>query len=548
MELTWEQLLAHVTGGQPIDRAATPEITEQIRMEMPAYLWIYNWDDGCTRTVICDGCHDRWTETKERRRWPVSRKQGEQTTCPRCGGNVTAKHLSRGGAIHDRLDVVWYQKSAVEPGTVVAVAAHCTRDTYASESAAPWNEEINVSVRGAAVFRCGNGWTRWQKRSIWESGSCYGFNHREEWKPTKNMGNMAFGYGATIFSRIPRAMLADTFEQAIRDTPFEEIWSSDYEMLHRGKDGVEAMCMIAQYPCIEYMTKLGMTDLLGAKLEGSLPNGTVNWRGGSIEKVLKLPRQRWGELKAAKITLDVRLLIVLQTLETEKLHCRPEDAQLIARLTGTAPLNGVRRQLTDVLAPHCRNRRKKALKYIVRTARAETARGNRLRLSDFTDYWEQCGVLGANLNDDAAAFPAAFAEAHDRTTARIRTAADAKLSGRIEDRVTEWQDKFGFSFGGLTLRPARDAAEVIREGEVLNHCVGGYVRRYAEGHTVICVLRRDVEPDAPWRTVEITPYGHVIQDRGYKNDMVSLGAIPLEGHYREALDLFWQAWKERKTA
>ena len=189
MELTWEQLLAHVTGGQPIDRAATPEITEQIRMEMPAYLWIYNWDDGCTRTVICDGCHDRWTETKERRRWPVSRKQGEQTTCPRCDGNVTAKHLSRGGAIHDRLNVVWYQKSAVEPGTVVAVAAHCTRDAYASESAAPWNEEINVSVRGAAVFRCGNGWTRWQKRSIWESGSCYGFNHREEWKPTKNTGD-----------------------------------------------------------------------------------------------------------------------------------------------------------------------------------------------------------------------------------------------------------------------------------------------------------------------------------------------------------------------
>ena len=83
----------------------------------------------------------------------------------------------------------------------------------------------------------------------------------------------------------------------------------------------------------------------------------------------------------------------------------------------------------------------------------------------------------------------------------------------------------------------------IREGQVLSHCVGGYVERYAAGKTVICVLRRTVEPDAPWRTVEITPEGRVVQDRGYRNDGVS--GIAVDDKYRMLLDMFWAAWRER---
>ena len=74
--------------------------------------------------------------------------------------------------------------------------------------------------------------------------------------------------------------------------------------------------------------------------------------------------------------------------------------------------------------------------------------------------------------------------------------------------------------------------------------MGGYIDRYAKGDTVICVLRRDVEPDRPWRTVEISPKtGKLIQDRGYRND-TSMGT-PLTPQYKAALDLFWEAWGER---
>ena len=123
------------------------------------------------------------------------------------------------------------------------------------------------------------------------------------------------------------------------------------------------------------------------------------------------------------------------------------------------------------------------------------------------------------------------------------------IAERREDELIEKQYKrllreYGFSFGGLTLRPAKDGDEVRAEGKALHHCVGTYVNSYAEGRTVICVLRRDVEPDRPWRTVEINTAGGLVQDRGYHNDTM-LGT-PLTKAYKAMLDLFWEAWRERK--
>lgn len=160
--------------------------------------------------------------------------------------------------------------------------------------------------------------------------------------------------------------------------------------------------------------------------------------------------------------------------------------------------------------------------------------------------------LGEDLGRDANAFPSDLRAAEARATERLRrqreeldTASRAKKDEMIAKRLDQLTKRYGFSFGGLTLRPAKDSAEVIREGKALHHCVGGYVDSYAAGATAICVLRRDVDPNAPWRTVEIKN-GRVIQDRGYHNDVKNFG-IPMTDAYRAALALFWEAWRERRN-
>lgn len=541
--MTYGELLAHATGGQPLQTVATPEILDEVRLYMPHYLWIDNHEDGRTRTLICDGCMSTWTERKSGHRWPQVYQQEEAVKCPRCRGNVTPKHMGRSRRFRDTLDAVWYQKSRCDPGAVVAVAARFVRSSEEWEER-PWMAETDASVRGVAVFVYGRGSARWQLRDSYTyDGSQW--IQRREWQKINSPGHLVFEYMPTMGIRYGRVLLEGTFDEAIGGTPFERAWSDDYDRFNTADmDNVRAMAMIAAHPCIEYMTKLGYTAFLSAWLDGKLQPNAVNWNGKSIDRVLKLTRQRIGELRAAGAKLTPRLHAVLKALDRADIRVSVDDARALESLLIT-DARGAKRVLEDTLRWHMPNRRKKAVRYMARTARA--GRKN-LVMQEFGDYWQQCTELGANLADDAVAFPRDFDAAHDRCTARIKAMGNALLDKKIAQRLDALEKRFGFEYGGLLLRPAASSAEVIREGEALHHCVGGYVERYAEGRTVICVLRRAVEPDTPWRTVEITPMGNLVQDRGYKNDVATLGGIPLEGHYRQALDLFWDAWRERETA
>ena len=54
------------------------------------------------------------------------------------------------------------------------------------------------------------------------------------------------------------------------------------------------------------------------------------------------------------------------------------------------------------------------------------------------------------------------------------------------------------------IRPAASAGEIVDEGRILHHCVGGdnYLRGHAKGESWICFLRDVANPAIPWITVE----------------------------------------------
>lgn len=61
------------------------------------------------------------------------------------------------------------------------------------------------------------------------------------------------------------------------------------------------------------------------------------------------------------------------------------------------------------------------------------------------------------------------------------------------------------------VRVLRTAAELIREGESLSHCVGTYAGAVASGQCIVVSIRA---PFGARSTVELTPDGHVLQHRG----------------------------------
>ncbi|RJQ25542.1 MAG: hypothetical protein C4589_11120 [Peptococcaceae bacterium] len=69
---------------------------------------------------------------------------------------------------------------------------------------------------------------------------------------------------------------------------------------------------------------------------------------------------------------------------------------------------------------------------------------------------------------------------------------------------------------GLLIRPAQRSDELIAEGKALNHCVGTYAKRYADGENILLLIRKISEPDKPYYTAEVRNR-RVVQIRGIDN-------------------------------
>lgn len=68
------------------------------------------------------------------------------------------------------------------------------------------------------------------------------------------------------------------------------------------------------------------------------------------------------------------------------------------------------------------------------------------------------------------------------------------------------------------MKAPESGTEIILEGKMLQHCVGGYVQRHADGKTNILFIRKKDEPDMPYFTVEVSNDYQIIQCHGYKNE------------------------------
>lgn len=527
-------------------RQFSPEVVEGVADFMPGYLWVMdNWmgdtgleeydvpDKPC-RLIRCGRCG--WTDVQEKRKGHYVGYYPHNGTirCPHCCGEVTVKHPSKGiKRLADRLDAVFYRKSAVDPSVVVAIAAHCTRFYCQADWREPWALEPDIDVRGIAVFDAKRrDDIRIQSRPLWQQrGNDTYYMAGTVWKAVKSMKALTFGDEVLFMHQRPdRVALKDTLLTAIQGTPIRRAWSEEY---WNGTDGIMALDMITRRPCVEYMTKLGLEDFVVRQMDGTIPKRLINWNGNSMAKVLKLSRDRLGQIKGKGVRLTVNLCAVLQYVDRRGIRCGIETAEGVVQACRNEGAN-IDKALDEALEYFPTERRHLALKYI--------ARHCDFPVGDITDLWHMITAAGGALND-ADAFPRDFRQAHDRMIQRMTAIANTEKDRRIAARAVKLARQYGFEFGGLILRPAMSAAEVVREGQVLHHCVGNYVDKYASGSTAIFVLRRAVQPDEPWRTVEISPAsGRVLQDRGLHNDWMR---YEIDDTYLAMLALFWEAWGER---
>ena len=266
---------------------------------------------------------------------------------------------------------------------------------------------------------------------------------------------------------------------------------------------LRAGAALTRYPALELVDKIGSSRWAwGVIWRGCFAKQAVNLKGKTMQEVLGLDK---GELEKAKIQCETCFeLFVFQALRREgkwytqaqkktvQAISEPKKFVKIAGLTGMA----------------------KALAYVEKQGRLAQRGANDI-IGLWADYLEECRILQYGLADPYNQMPPDLLKAHGRTMQLVGDMQNEALNQQIAKRLPELE-KYSFAADGLLIRPAQSVGELKAEGSALCHCVATYAQRYANGETVILLVRRQGEPEAPFVTVEYRG-GKVVQAQAKGN-------------------------------
>jgi len=287
--------------------------------------------------------------------------------------------------------------------------------------------------------------------------------------------------------------------------------------------------------------------------------GQIGYLGEGVTALLGLTEAQWHEVRRDGIRLTDEILqsmYHLRAMGLGNLHMA-EVLEIMGRskysttynLSVIAPSQRRERCHIDTLGDILISERvpEKTRRKIYRKAINDLSHA-----TEWRDYFTQLRRLGEDFSDTALILPKDMHTMHQRFIEReaaLRAERRAKAEAeRSENRRTfavkrllKLQRQYAFRAHGLVMRPYESVSEIQAEGRTLHICIGSYAERYIEGGTVICCLRREEEPDVPFRAVEFSAAtGKLVQDRGEHNDIYGI-----EPGTQKQLRLFWAAFERR---
>lgn len=261
---------------------------------------------------------------------------------------------------------------------------------------------------------------------------------------------------------------------------------------------IEALTRRIPYRAFRTLQKYGFTALAKDSfcIPGYFPDST---------KICEVLRYDYNKLKGKfRIgEISIAYLEHIRSLELYGIAVSQENADMIARLDSNA---------TKILSL---DKPKKIFKYL-----RNQARKNYSTAHDYVDYIKECEKLGYDLKEPSVLYPSDLGTAHRRTSGLVKIENSHAVEQAIQDKYERLYKACEWSNDEYAIVMPKSAEEIINEGAILNHCVGNYCERVANGESIILFLRKLEELDKPFYTLEIRPNMNkfdFVQCRGYKN-------------------------------
>lgn len=278
---------------------------------------------------------------------------------------------------------------------------------------------------------------------------------------------------------------------------------------------VKALVTFANNPALEMYAKSGMDKLVDHLLSKDGKTKIVNRRAKTVKSQLRL-KDNMQVKKLIKKKGDTRFLEVLLYEKKYKFQWTPEQEEFVCDMCHHAQKDNMNVCLTYMSVQKLTNR--------IKRYQGEY-KHERSAVSHYADYLNMRRDLGYDMTNEVFLFPNSLKEKHDQMVKETNAVKDKAYEAKknreypkIKDDYEKWDKLYHYEDDEYVIRPAKDAAEIVREGRTLHHCVGGdnYLSKHNSGRTTILFLRRVREPEQPYYTIEIKE-NEILQWYG-KND------------------------------
>lgn len=522
---------------------------EKAKGAFQRYLFYDTWGRRGFREYFCPfcgsfeiekGCYGLLRED------PFLYHHNDLGNCPRCGESMELKCLGRMRNLRTLRQWGKLLFMRAEGDALILSAGFACR-TFEPQELDP-EPEYYETARYAVMPG---------KRQMWRRISEYqtGRGYRHGWEPAKTFyepfpRTHYEGY-ALISGEVYVIGAGNIYATKMKYCGLIDFVKAEWrvDLLESDGDPAEPIRGVVRYlgeysrrPQLEMLVKLEHTDVIRRLLEyGTIPQKLVNWRAKSPQDFFRLTKAEYRAFQRASGKLsDIEAWHRDCGMDEEE-GPGPWDLSLTDFLNIRVFAGSEKDSLFDICGQYGIEPGK-AFAYI-RAQMPEEAIGGAPTIRLWRDYLDMAQKLEREMTHKRNVMPENLRREHDASAALLSRVIQKTENNQYgKKRWRKLKRTYAYSDGTLSIVIPVNAEVIRMEGQILQHCVGGYADRHIQGKTTILFLRRADDMDTPYVTIEINDADHVIrQAHGFKNDV---GAEPPLKRHKDFFDE-WLEWLRR---
>ena len=467
--------------------------------------YLYYKKHGCFATIACSKCGGvtdaRWKSgisyESQFQRWTDEPREGHYGSCPLCGAHGEYKCQGKVKGAHSKSVHVFLGQKYKDKGLVVRYI-DIQKKWQLGFIATDKGEEMYNALEELSGIEIARAYFEPGKDTQIDYHKRNPYTGEEFWDDCNlcGMANISIGTG-WVMGETYKELKGTMFQYSALKEYAEEKYVNPISYLER----------YMETPQLEMLVKLGLSKIA---------DELVSHRDRMVKnKNAKCPDKFLG-IRKARVKQLIEKQGDLEYLEAMQIECRMQQVWTDEQIEEVAETGLKRGQIETVTKymslQQLLNRIQKYSGCEYGTGCAQAKERIRAVKTIYIDYLNMREALGYDLHNTVYQQPRNLEQAHAKMVQEgskegiDKRIMEVKLKfGSIQGNYRALRNKYYYEDDTYIIRPARSAEEIVMEGRILHHCVGGdnYLRKHNDGESYILMLRFRKEAEIPYITVEI---------------------------------------------